>query len=151
MADYDDYDDLDEELDQEPEEEEQGPRGGFLDSLQDQFGAAPWWVMSMVLHALILALLATIVIVYGQEDDDTTVVQIVPAAPKPPEIKERKPRDIQKQDKIVEHENEVKTPMISHEEVEVTDHMETENEMELNSAQGQEDAISDIPLGGTGV
>jgi len=38
-----------------------------------------------------------------------------------------------------------------HEEVEVTDHFETENDMDTHTARGQEDAISDIPLGGTGV
>jgi hypothetical protein len=42
-------------------------------------------------------------------------------------------------------------PVFAHEEYEVKDHMETENNMENNTARGQEDAISDIPLGGTGV
>jgi Ca-activated chloride channel family protein len=42
-------------------------------------------------------------------------------------------------------------PVIVHGDVEVTDHSETDNRMDKNSARGQEDAISDIPIGGTGL
>ena len=39
-----DYDDYDDDFDDE-EEESSAPPVGFLDSLQEQFGAAPWWVI----------------------------------------------------------------------------------------------------------
>jgi len=48
-------------------------------------------------------------------------------------------------------ENAVEHPVFVHEGVEVRDHMETENSMANNTARGQEYAISDIPLSGTGV
>ncbi|MHC4916911.1 MAG: prenyltransferase/squalene oxidase repeat-containing protein, partial [Planctomycetota bacterium] len=49
------------------------------------------------------------------------------------------------------HEQEVEKPVLVHEEAEVSDHFETDNDMDTQTARGHEDAISDIPLGGTGV
>jgi hypothetical protein len=72
-------------------------------------------------------------------------------------VKEEKPeeeikkRDIIEKDRQIDMPEEVEHPVFVHEEVEVQDHMETENNMDNNTARGQEDAISDIPLGGTGV
>jgi hypothetical protein len=40
--------------------------------------------------------------------------------------------------------------MLVHEEAVVSDHFETENDMDTQTARGSQDAISDIPLGGVG-
>jgi hypothetical protein len=140
---YDEFDDYEDEDDQ--------PKGGFTDALQEQFGAAPWWVVSTVLHALVLAILALIIISVETQAEDTTIIQ----SEMPPKeiVKEKKKiRDIFKSEKVVENNEEiVETPMIVHEKVEITNEVETENDMDMQSAQGQEEAISDIPLGGTGV
>jgi len=50
-----------------------------------------------------------------------------------------------------EPEAVVEGPVFVHEEVEVTDHAETDNDVERRAADGQEDAIVSLPLGGTGV
>jgi hypothetical protein len=73
------------------------------------------------------------------------------AKEKPPEYDEKMKRDIFKNPNEIQHETQVENPVLVHEEVEVTDHFETANDMESETARGQEDAISDIPLGGTGV
>ncbi|MHC4247732.1 MAG: VIT domain-containing protein [Planctomycetota bacterium] len=65
----------------------------------------------------------------------------------PPELRERFERERERDDgpDTVEH------PVFVHEEPEVRDHMETENNVDADTARGQEDRISDIPLGGTGI
>ncbi|MHC4917510.1 MAG: prenyltransferase/squalene oxidase repeat-containing protein, partial [Planctomycetota bacterium] len=64
---------------------------------------------------------------------------------------EKLQRDIFKQQAEIKHETQVEKPVLIHEEAEITDHFETDNDMDQQTARGQEDAISDIPLGGTGV
>jgi Ca-activated chloride channel family protein len=57
--------------------------------------------------------------------------------------------------KVAKHEKfrakSIEHPVLVHEEPEEHDHMETENNASASTARGQEDAISDVPLGGTGV
>jgi hypothetical protein len=149
----DDFVEHDEELmEDEFDDIPEGEGGNVFDSLQEQFGAAPWWVISAVFHAALLAFLATLVLMSQEPPEKETVVQAVPIPPKPPEKKEKIRRDITKQDRTVPSETdlEVETPIITHEKVEITDHVETENNMDLNTAKGQEDAISDIPMAATG-
>ena len=88
---------------------------------------------------------------------DGKEVEIGPAydAPGLPHVKEEsvapifeeieRPVFVHEEVEVVEH------PVIVHEEAEIFDHMETENNMNNDTARGQGDAISDIPLGGTGV
>ncbi len=56
----------------------------------------------------------------------------------------KKKRDVFKNPRVT-------NPLVVHEKVPVRDHLETESDMDLRTARGSEDAISDIPLGGTGV
>jgi len=65
--------------------------------------------------------------------------------------REGKVRDIFRNTKEINGDDVVENPIFLHEEMEVTDHFETANEMDKSTARGQEDAVSDIPLGGTGV
>jgi hypothetical protein len=61
-----------------------------------------------------------------------------------------KKRDIFRNLKEIQAETKVENPVVAHESEE-SDHCETDNNMDNHTARGHEDAISDIPLGGTGV
>ncbi len=121
------------------------------DVMREQWERAPWWMISAAVHAVILMLMTIITVATAEKKHDDVVITTDLAKKKEPEYDENKVRDIFKNTKEVEAEEIVENPVFVHEEVEVTDHFETENEMETNTARGQEDAISDIPLGGTGV
>jgi len=127
------------------------PSAGWTDALQAQFGSVPWWVISAVVHVVIMLLLSLVAVSTPQLEATETIIPME-VAEEPPEEEELPPeRDLFNQDREIEHETIVEHPVFVHEEVEVRDHMETENNMNNNTARGQEDAISDIPCGGTGV
>jgi hypothetical protein len=138
--------------DQQDEEEEVQPEDsmGWADALEEQFGSVPWWVISTVVHVVILLLLTLITVSVPPLDTSTDIIPMDLA--RQPEIEEETlEREQFKSDRAVDLPEQVEHPVIIHEEVEELDHMETENNMDNNTARGQEDAISDIPLGGTGV
>ncbi|MCZ7649446.1 MAG: terpene cyclase/mutase family protein [Planctomycetota bacterium] len=142
----------DELLDEELEEEEQGPGGeGFFDSLSSQFGSAPWWVISGAFHALLLLLLTLVGMALMRAKGDDVVITTDLEKSKPPEYDEKKPRDVFKNPVPVDSDQPpVENPVVTHEEVEISDHVETENDMDQATAKGDENAISDVPLGGVG-
>jgi len=121
------------------------------DIMREQWERAPWWMISAAVHAVILMLMTVITVATANKKRDDIVITTDLAKKKEPEYDEKKIRDIFRNTKEVEAEEMVENPVFVHEEVEVTDHFETENDMDTNTARGQEDAISDIPLGGTGV
>ena len=137
----------------EPELYDDAPEKGMADKLQEQLGTAPWWVVSVVFHALILLILSIIVIAVNHADDleDSIIMSEKPPIQKKEEKNDKRKFDIVENNKVIEHDVVVENPVIMHEEVTVTENVQTENDMDLNSAKGQEDAISDIPLGGQGV
>jgi len=121
------------------------------DVMREQWERAPWWMISAAVHAVILMLMTVITVATASKKRDDIVITTDLAKKKEPEYDEKKVRDIFRNTKEVEAEEIVENPVFVHEEVEITDHFETENDMDTNTARGQEDAISDIPLGGTGV
>jgi len=121
------------------------------DVMREQWERAPWWMISAAVHAVVLMLMTVITVATANKKRDDIVITTDLAKKKEPEYDEKKIRDIFRNTKEVEAEEMVENPVFVHEEVEVTDHFETENDMDTNTARGQEDAISDIPLGGTGV
>jgi len=119
--------------------------------MREQWERAPWWMISAAIHAVVLMLMTIFTVATAKNATDEVVILTDLAKKKEPEYDEKKIRDIFKNTKEVEADEMVENPVFVHEEVEVTDHFETENQMDSNTARGQEDAISDIPLGGTGV
>jgi hypothetical protein len=119
--------------------------------VEQRVGALPWWVISAVVHSVIF-LLATLIGVAmpPPQVDEVSIVSDM-AQKKEPEYDEKKKRDLFKNPNEVKHEKQVENPVVVHEKAEITDHFETENDMDNQTARGHEDAISDIPLGGTGV
>ena len=118
--------------------------------VEQRVGALPWWVISAIVHSVIF-LLATLLTVAmpGAQTDEVVITSDVAKKPEK-KYDPKKKRDIFKNPREVEAETEVTNPLVVHEKVEDTTHNETANEMDTQTARGSEDAISDIPLGGTG-
>ena len=131
-----------------PEELLDDGGGGLVDALQTQFGTTPWWVVSVVVHVLIF-LLATLLSVAMDPPVKDSVIITSPLPTKEVETyNEKLKRDIFKRpqapmDKIIDN------PIVPHDSV-LDDHFETDSDMDKLTARGREDAISDVPLGGTG-
>jgi len=84
--------------------------------------------------------------------DNDVIVTTSLEKSKPPEYDEKKPRDVFKN--TVESPEDllsVEHPVVTHDVVEVSDHVETADDMDNATAKGDSmDAISDVPLGGVG-
>jgi hypothetical protein len=139
-----------------PEEQLHGE--GLLDHevdlatrIERRVGALPWWIVSAVVHAVIFLLATLLTVALPAAQVDEVIISTDVAKQQEQKYDEKLKRDIFKNNAEIKHEQEVEKPVLIHEEVEVTDHFETDNDMDNNTARGQEDAISDIPLGGTGV
>ncbi|MHC4914720.1 MAG: prenyltransferase/squalene oxidase repeat-containing protein [Planctomycetota bacterium] len=119
--------------------------------VEERMGRAPWWVISCVIHAVLFLLATLLTVALPPSQRDEVVITSDVAKEKEPEYDPKKKRDIFKNPQEIKHETEVEKPVLIHEEAEISDHFETDNDMETSTARGSEDAISDIPLGGTGV
>jgi len=119
--------------------------------IEQRVGALPWWVISAVVHAVIFLLATLIGVAMPPPQTDEVTITTDVAEKKPPEYDEKKKRDVFRNMNEVKAEKQVENPLVVHEKVEDFTHNETENEMDNHTARGSEEAISDIPLGGTGV
>jgi hypothetical protein len=143
---------IDQVTDQTEEEDLLEPAAGdgsLLDALQMQFGSTPWWVVSAVVHALIFLMATLIGVALPPPQMDEVLIESPPPQKVVEKYNEKLKRDLFKK-RNAPMEKVIDKPMIVTEPV-PADHFETENEMDKNTARGQQDAISDIPLGGTGV
>ncbi len=118
--------------------------------MEHRVGALPWWVISAVTHAVVFLLIALLATAVAPSVTDEVVIATDVVRQKPPEYDPNRKRDIFKNPKEVQAETQVENPVVTHEKIEETDRFETDNQADKNSSRGQEDAISDIPLGGTG-
>jgi hypothetical protein len=141
------------EVDAHPEDEEElqptGGDGSLLDALQMQFGSTPWWVVSAVVHAMIFLLATMLGVALAPPVEDEVIIQSPPPKKHEEKYNENLKRDLFKR-RHAPMKKFAERPMIVTEPV-PDDHFETENEMDKRTARGHQDAISDIPLGGTGV
>ncbi len=126
-------------------------RADWATRFERRVGALPWWTVSAVVHAAIflLATLLTVALPAPQLDEVTITSDV--AQKKPPEFDEKKQRDIFRNPHEVKADTKVDKPLVVHKEVTDFTHDETENDMDAQTARGSQEAISDIPLGGTGV
>jgi hypothetical protein len=118
--------------------------------LEQRVGALPWWVISAVVHAVIFLLATLLTVAVPSAHLDEVTIHTDVTKEKPPEFDRTKKRDIFRKTTEIQHETEVEKPVLVHEKAEISDHFETDNDMESQTAAGSQDAISDIPLGGTG-
>ncbi len=124
--------------------------GDWASRIERRVGALPWWVISAVTHAVVFLLIALLATAVAPSVTDEVVIATDVVKQKPPEYDPNKKRDVFKNPKDVVADTMVENPVVTHEKVEETEHFETDNNMDKNTARGNEDAISDIPLGGTG-
>ena len=119
--------------------------------MERRIGALPWWVISATVHAVIflLATLLTVAAPAAQLDEVTISSDVAKHEEK--KYDEKLKRDLFKNPNEIKADVSVDRPVVVHEQAEVADHFETDNNMDSGTSRGQEDAISDIPLGGTGV
>ncbi len=123
--------------------------GTLFDALQMQFGATPWWVTSAILHVVVFLLMMLLAVaVAPPANNDEVIFSAPPQQQKKDDYNENLKRDLFKKpdapmEKVIDKPMVVQDPIPD-------DHFETDNKMDKNTAKGQEDAISDIPLGGTG-
>jgi len=123
----------------------------FATRLERRVGALPWWVISTVVHAVIFLLATLIGVAMPPPSIDEVSITADVAMRHEPEYDEKKKRDIFRNPQEVEADTKVENPIVVHEQAEVAETFETDNDMDSQTARGHEDAISDIPLGGTGV
>jgi len=118
--------------------------------IERRVGTLPWWMISAIVHTVLflLATLLSVAMPPPQVDEVTISTDMVKR--EEPKYDEKKQRDIFKRQNEIQDKTQVEKPVLLHEEVEVTDHFETDNDMDKKTARGSEDAISDIPLGGFG-
>lgn len=120
--------------------------------LGENFGSAPWWVVSGAFHGLLLLLITLVSMVLISPTQADVVITTSLERQKPPEYDEKIKRDVFKSN--VELDNDlppVQHPVVTHDEVEVADHNETPDEMDDAACKGEgEDKLSDVNLGGVG-
>jgi squalene-hopene cyclase-like protein len=126
--------------------------GGYVGGIENRVGALPWWVISAVVHSVLFLLAALITVSVPAAKQDNIIIRSTMVKKDPPKYDPMKKRDVFKQPHEVISKEAVTTdkPLVVHEDVEVSDHFETDDNMDSATAAGNEDAISDIPLGGTG-
>lgn len=107
------------------------------------------WLISTMIHAIIIGALTLILMHKGEKPKDVVITTTML-----PEIieEEKEEEEIEVVKELVEVDNPeiVETPIITEEEV-FEEVMETENNMESESAEGISEAISDMPLVGRGL
>jgi len=107
-------------------------------------------MISTVVHAVLFLLVTLLSVAMPPPNVDEVTISTDMAKRQEPKYDEKKDRDIFKNETEIKNDVKVEKPVLLHEEVEVTEHFETDNDMDQKTARGSEDAISDIPLGGFG-
>ena len=130
------------EYEEEYEEEEETTLGSALTT---QFGEAPWYVSSVAVHCILFLVLLLIPVTVSEQREKnikivTDMLEDIPDDPE--DIVE--PIVEPKVDKIVESEVIVDEPIITVQDVEISDHMETDENMETSTAKGDPDNMSDL-------
>jgi hypothetical protein len=124
--------------------------GSWAGRLERRVGALPWWVISAATHAVLFLLIALLATAVAPPKSDEVIISTDVVRQKPPEYDPTKQRDIFKNPKEVQAESLVENPVVTHEKMDQAENFQTDNNMDKNTSRGTEDAISDIPLGGTG-
>jgi hypothetical protein len=127
-----------------------GPGG--LDLLARRLGALPWWVISAATHAVLFLLVALLATAVAPAKTDEVIIQTEVVKQKQPEYDPTKKRDIFRNLKDVQSDSQIDSPspVVVHEKMEESDQVETANSADRGTSRGTEEAISDLPLGGTG-
>ncbi|MCW8133578.1 MAG: hypothetical protein KIS92_24755, partial [Planctomycetota bacterium] len=124
---------------EEGDEDERAAPAGFAAGLAERLGSAPWWIISGAFHALLLLMLTLIgmALIRSGEKEVVIVTNLEKQRP-PEEIKQEKIRDIFTKPVPIETTEPVinEAAVVTHEEVEVAEHLETANESDAAEAKG---------------
>jgi hypothetical protein len=127
---------------------------GWTEALEAQFGSAPWWLVSVVLHMVVLLALGLVVV----SQPPLEITDVIKTIDFIPDVDPPKPVTRALFEKpVTQKHNLIPVPedlytMITHTEPELPDEkLMTDNNCPDDTARGHEDAISDIPLGKQGV
>jgi len=127
----------------EEEEVEESKEDSLATALQGEFKAAPWYVSSMAIHALIFLLLMLIPATPQQQ----RVKQIVITSSIPEEEEEKLEEVVtdiveSNPDVVTENNSAIEAPIVVTTDFEYSDHNETDNDMDGNTAQGDPDCVT---------
>ncbi|HHN45939.1 MAG TPA: hypothetical protein ENN09_00730 [Planctomycetes bacterium] len=114
----------------------------WLDAVQDQFGSTPWWLFSIFVHTTILLIAMLYVVSRGDADPPALTTRFVEHR----DVVEKQLENLTYQEKV----EDVYTQLVTEEDP-IDDHVETEDNMELDMSHGDADAVSHVPLGSPGV
>jgi hypothetical protein len=111
--------------------------------------AVPAWIISIVMHAVVLGALALIYVATTVERDEPSI-QITALPPPPPEEKPKPEREIKPNEVTLEVEVESEKPSpVSELDVPVEE-FSREEEVESEVPKGREEATADSEMGGSG-
>jgi len=117
----------------------------FGDAFVEQLKNAPWFLISLAIHAVIFIILHLISANPAQAKKDPGIIEV--SAPEEIEEPEEE-EEVEEETEEVEPEEEVtEDPVIK--ETEISDHNETDNQEEFEESKGEEDLLSDKPFDGT--
>jgi hypothetical protein len=126
---------------------------GWMEALEQQFGSAPWWLVSVVVHMLVLLALGLIVASQPPLPATEVIIPITDFA----KIVDPPPVTGPEEPVFTDQRHDLKEPTVDvftylpHEDPDIPDdEFMTDSNSEDTSARGQQDAISDIPLGKQG-
>lgn len=123
-----------------------------FETVGDSLGAAPWWIVSGGFHGFLLLLitLVSMVLISPKENDVIITTNLVKNETFKPE-KEIIKRALITNNAPISDLPPIEHPVITHDEVEISDHNESANDEDANMMKGDSDQnISDIHLGGVG-
>jgi hypothetical protein len=134
------------------DDDEENDGSGFFAALAGQFGSAPWWVTSGVFHGLLILLIYFIgeIILTVNADDKIITTTLDERQEIEPEKKQVQRDLIDKVLPETDNLQVIEDPVVTHEQVQEADHHETDDNQSEDTARGDEDCISDVPLGGKG-
>ena len=140
MTNYEEVDNED-QLENEELEQEEGSN--------KKIGAAPIWIISILLHSIVIAALAYIIVEQAKKKEDVIITTQVVAEVEEPLDEKKEVAVVKEKTDVVVETDSVLPPQVTNEEV--TDHNETENNNDAQTAEGTEEGISDSPQVGSGL
>jgi hypothetical protein len=134
---------------EEPEEEEleqaedRGDEDSLSGALQGEFKAAPWYISSLAIHAFVFLLLMLIPVDPPKKRNRQIVITSQPPVEEEEKIEEPI-NDIQELDPIVTTDSQTTEPgpIIITSDFEISDHNETDNDMDGNTARGDPECVT---------
>lgn len=121
------------------------PESDLTSALQNEFKSAPWYVSSLAIHALSFLLLMLIPTTEVTKKHRSVTIVSVPVEDITI-VEEEKPIDIVVEDTPTDQTNDnaatTEAPIIITSDFELSDHNETNNDMDNNTAQGDPDNTS---------